>query len=125
MNIKQSLQTLKTDLHNKETTLKTIQNHYPHLAHLSEKDILAYLQIDTIDELIEHISQTLETSIAIYEDKVDGMICSCKDSKGALKDPYDTQELAQQQAAELMMHQKLELRAYPCPYGNGWHLTKG
>jgi hypothetical protein len=125
MNSKQSLQTFKADLYNKETTLKTIQKHYPHLAHLSENEILTYLQIETIDELREHIKQTLETSIAIYEDKIDGMTCSCKDSKGSLKDPYDTQELAQEQAAQSMMHQKQKLRVYPCPYGNGWHLTKG
>ena len=124
MNIKQSLQTLKADLHNKETTLKAIQKHYPHLAHLTEKEILSYLQIDTVDELREHIKQTLETSIAIYEDTVDGLICSCKDSMGISKDPYDTQELAQEKATQLMMQQKQTLRVYPCPYGNGWHLTK-
>jgi len=125
MNIRQSLHTLKSDFHNKETTLKTIQHHYPHLAHLSEKEILSYLQFDTIEELGEHFKQTLETSIDIYDDKMEGMVCSCKDSKGVLKEPYDTRELAQQQASQLMMHQKINLRVYPCPYGNGWHLTKG
>ena len=125
MNIKQSLQTLKADLHNKETMLKTIQNHYPHLAHFTEKEILKYLQIDTIDELREHIKQTLETSIAVYKDKIEELICSCKDSEGLLKDPYDTQEIAQRKASELMTRQKIKLRVYPCPYGNGWHLTKG
>ena len=123
--MKQSLHTLKADFHNKETTLKTIQHHYPHLAHLSEKEILTYLQIDTIEELGEHFKQTLETSISIYHDKMDGMVCSCKDSHGALKDAYDTHELAQVEASQLMMDQKFELRVYPCPYGNGWHLTKG
>lgn len=123
--MKQSLQTLKADLNNKETTLQTIQHHYPHLAHFSEKEVLHYLQIDTIEELRKHIKQTLETSIAIYEDKSESMVCSCKDSKGALKDHYDTQELAQQQVSELMMQKKHNLRVYPCPYGNGWHLTKG
>lgn len=125
MHINQSLQTLKADLSNKETTLKTLQHHYPHLAHLSQKEILSYLQIDTVEELRKHLKETLDASIAIYEEKVEGMACSCKDSNGVLKDPYDTQELAQQKASELMMHQKLNLRVYACPYGNGWHLTKG
>ena len=122
--MKQSLQTLKADLNNKETTLKTIQHHYPHLAHFSEKEVLTYLQIDTIEELRKHIKQTLETSIAIYEDKSESMVCSCKDSEGCFKDPYDTQEIAQDKANELMIHQKLKLKVYPCPYGYGWHLTK-
>ena len=124
MYFKESLHTLKTNLQDRETTLRTIQHHYPHLAHLSENEILKYLQIDTMEELGEHIRETLKSSMAIYADRVDGKICSCKDSKGNLKDPYDTQELAQQKASEQMMMQQAKLRVYPCPYGNGWHLTK-
>ena len=125
MNMKQSLRTLRADLHQKETMFKAIQNHYPHLAHFTEEEILKYLQIDTIEELREHMKQTLDTSVALYKDQIEEMICSCKDSEGSFKDPYDTQEVAQHKADELMMHQELKLRVYPCPYGNGWHLTKG
>ena len=42
MNLEKSLQRLKADLANKETTLKAIQNHYPHLANFPEKEMLEY-----------------------------------------------------------------------------------
>ena len=107
----------------KEIILRSIQNHHPHLAKFSEEEILAYFHLTTIEELQEHIQDPIKTS---PEDEINqSSLCSCKNSKGEFKDLYDTQELAQQQADQLMSHQILRLRVYPCPYGYGWHLTKG
>ncbi len=123
MNIKKSLQTLKTDLARKEATLKRLHNHYPHLAEFSEEEILAYFHLSTIDELKVHIQDSIKTST---DDEIHhNALCNCKDSKGELKDLYDTQEDAEQQADLIMTHQMLRLKVYPCPSGNGWHLTKG
>jgi hypothetical protein len=123
VNIKKSLETLKADLVRKETILRSIQNHHPHLAKFSEEELLAYYHLTTIEELQEHIQDPIKTS---PEDEINqSSLCSCKNSKGEFKDLYDTQELAQQQADQLMSHQILSLRVYPCPYGYGWHLTKG
>ncbi|MGB5506479.1 MAG: hypothetical protein WBM70_07335 [Sulfurovum sp.] len=123
MNIKKSLQALKTDLAHKETTLKTIQHLYPHLVNLSEKQVLSYFNVTTIEELKEHIQDSIKTSTEYEIDRA--TLCSCKDSKGECKELYDTQEIAQEKADQLMTHQMLKLRVYPCPFGYGWHLTKG
>lgn len=122
MNIKKSLQTLKSDLARKEATLKLIHNHYPHLADFTEEEILAYFHLSTINELREHIQDFIKTST---EDEThNNARCTCKDSKGEFKDIYDTQELAQQKADLLMTHKVLKLKVYLCPSGYGWHLTK-
>ena len=126
MDFKKSFQALKADLSSKETTLKTLQKYYPHLKQLSEKEILAYFHVSTIDELKEHIQHTKKLSISTPGHTInDSTICSCIDAKGVLKDLYNTQELAQEEADELIKHKRLNLRVYPCPYGYGWHLTKG
>ena len=123
MNIKKSLETLKADLVRKETILRSIQKHHPHLAKFSEEEVLAYFHLTTIEELQEHIQDPIKTS---PEDEINRSTpCSCKNSKGEFKDLYDTQELAQQQADHLISYQMSRLRVYPCPYGYGWHLTKG
>lgn len=122
MNLEKSLQTLKADLARKETILKSIQNHHPHLAEFSEEEVLAYFHLTTIEDLQEHIQNSIKTS---REDEINrSTLCSCKNSKGEFKDLYDTHELAQEQADQLMSHHMLRLRVYPCPYGYGWHLTK-
>jgi hypothetical protein len=122
VNIKKSLQTLKSDLGRKEATLKLIRNHYPHLADFTEEDILAYFHLSTINELSEHMQDFIKTSTD--DDIHHNALCTCKDSKGEFKDIYETQELAQQKADLLMTHQVLKLKVYPCPSGYGWHLTK-
>lgn len=125
MYLDKSLQAIKTDLAKKEATLKTIQKHYPHLKKLSEKEILSYFQVTTIDELSKHIKQLKESPISHTMPIMDNStMCTCKDSKGQQKDLYDTQEIAQQEADQLMLNKVLKLKVYPCPYGYVWHLTK-
>lgn len=124
-NIKKSLQTLKTDLLHKQTTLKTIQNYYPHLVNLSEKEILDYLHLTSIDQLNEHI-QEMSKNASVVKDSTDhSAFCTCMDSKGNPKTLYLTQKIAEQKAEELRVYQKQILKVYPCPDTHGWHLTKG
>lgn len=123
MNIKKSLQTLKDDLARKESILKSIQNHHPHLAKFSEEEVLAYFHLTTIEDLKEYIQNSIKTS---NENEMNhNTLCSCKNSNGEFKELYNTHELAQHGADKLMIYQRVKLRIYPCPYGNGWHLTKG
>lgn len=124
-NIKKSLQALKEDLRYKQTTLKVIQNHYPHLGHLSEKEILDYLHLTSIDQLNEHIQEMTKNGPTVKYSTDHSTFCTCVDSKGKPKELYLTQDIAEHQADELRLYQKQKLKVYPCPDTHGWHLTKG
>jgi len=117
--IKKSLQSLKSDLTRKETLLKTIQKHYPHLSNFSQNELLEYFQLDTLSELQVYIEDSILTSSE--DNMADTMLCTCKDGKGVFKMLYETEVLAQEQADR----SNTKLKVYPCPYGQGWHLTKG
>jgi len=46
--------------------------------------------------------------------------CDCKDSNGEFKTLYKTKD-----ELEYMLSSKsVRLKAFPCPYEKGWHLTK-
>lgn len=48
--------------------------------------------------------------------------CGCDDSDGFIKDSYLTKEDAKKMA-RIRAKAGVVLYPYPCPYGNGWHLT--
>lgn len=50
---------------------------------------------------------------------------SCIGNDGLPKASYETEEAAEKRARILRKEQRVLLRTYPCPFGNGWHLTKG
>lgn len=121
MNLKKSLQTLKEELSKKETTLKAIQQTHPHLLHLSESQLLTYFEVTTLDELdkyLKHQKKSIET------DTKNSPVCNCTDSHGQPKDLYSSEDSAQRAADALAKQKNLYLRVYPCPYLDGWHLTK-
>lgn len=125
MKIKKSLQAIKAELVHKETTLKILHKHYPHLAQFSEEQILKRFNVSTINELKEHIKYITESSLPATSHTItDNTMCSCNDEKGEWKYLYDTQARAQHEANELMINKRLKLKVYPCPYSYGWHLTK-
>lgn len=126
MNLEKSLQTIKTELAKRETTLKSIQQIYPYLEHLSEAEILAYFQVTSVDALDKHIQQIKNTNLH-HTDHLgsENAICNCTDSTGALKTLYETHALAELEMDQLNVKNLLTLRVYACPSGNGWHLTKG
>lgn len=49
-------------------------------------------------------------------------VCICTDSSGRAKDAYPSKEEAEKVIA-LRRKSGVHLKAYPCQYGNGWHLT--
>ena len=122
MNLIKSLQTLKKDLSKKETILKAIQQTHPHLIHLSASQLLTYFEVTTLDELDEYLKHEKE-SIPI--DTKNSLVCHCADSQGQPKTLYLSEESAQKEAYVLSKQKNLNLSHYPCPYQDGWHLTKG
>lgn len=125
MHFEKSLQSLKADLSNKETTLKAIQTHYPHLSHLSEKQILAYFEVATVDALNTHINATKPyTKDEDHHRERNISVCSCTGAQGKAKDVYESEVSAKEQISKLSKEKRLQLSVYRCPYGCGWHLTK-
>ena len=51
-----------------------------------------------------------------------GYFCTCEDAQGQPKMLYSSKKEAEE---ALGYTQALNLRIYPCPSENGWHLTKG
>lgn len=49
---------------------------------------------------------------------------SCAGRDGRPKARYESEDAATRRAEILAHEQHVSLRAYPCPYGGGWHLTK-
>jgi hypothetical protein len=48
----------------------------------------------------------------------------CKGQDGLEKTVYQTKQEAAETAHQIEIEQKLFLKAYQCPHGNGWHLAK-
>ena len=48
----------------------------------------------------------------------------CEGQDGVKKTVYQTQQEAADTAHQIEIEQRLFLRAYKCPHGNGWHLAK-
>ena len=125
MSLEQSLQSMKNDIAKKEEMLKSLQKYHPHLAHLSETQILAYFKVDSILELNEHSKCIKESTQANDNLSVqENDICSCTDSNGQPKDLYNSEASAQEESKILSRQKKLQLSVYICPDGYGWHLTK-
>jgi hypothetical protein len=126
MEFKKSLQAIKNDIDRSEEIFKLLQKSHPHLAHLSEIQILNYFHVNSIDQLHEHIQQIKASKESYYDLSVQKHeICSCRDSHGEIKNLYDSETSAQAEADTLSERYTLKLSVYRCPYGAGWHLTKG
>jgi hypothetical protein len=126
MEFKKSLQAIKNDIDRSEEIFKLLQKSHPHLAHLSEIQILNYFHVNSIDQLHEHIQQIKASKESYYDLSVQKHeICSCRDSHGEIKNLYDSETSAQAEADTLSKRYTLKLSVYRCPYGAGWHLTKG
>lgn len=125
MHSKKSLKALKNALLKNEEILKRLQKSYPHLAHLSENQILKYFNVQSLHELNKHMKQIKaskehQTIPPVQKNEV----CSCRDSHGQIKVLYDSEASAKEQIDTLSQRKRLQLHVYRCPYGCGWHLTK-
>lgn len=49
----------------------------------------------------------------------------CRGRNGRAKAAYETYEDADRRASILATEEGVYLQPYACPYGSGWHLTKG
>ena len=115
MNLKKSLQAIKNDIVQNEEILKVLQKSYPHLAHLSENQLLDYFNVKSIHELLRHIEQIKEAQEPqnLTIQKIE--ICSCTDSNGQTKDLYDSEVSAREQISKLSKEKRLQLSVYLCP----------
>lgn len=122
MDFKKSLQAIKKNRIKSEALFKLLQQSHPHLACFSEEQILNYFNVNTVDELHEHLQGIKEFQYNRKTEKIE--ICSCRDSHGEIKNLYETEASAQAEADTLFGHNRLKLSVYRCPHGCGWHLTK-
>jgi hypothetical protein len=125
MHLEKSLQAIKNELVVNEEILRILQRSYPHLTQLSENQILNYFNVKSIQELDGHIERIKASQEPQNLTVQKNEICSCRDSHGETKDLYDSEVSAQKEANTLSRQNKLKLSVYRCPYGCGWHLTKG
>jgi len=67
-----------------------------------------------------HLFKKQPSQSYTHHHKEDKNICTCKDSNGEFKYLYTSKD-----ELEYMLSSKsMALKAYPCPYVKGWHLTK-
>lgn len=53
------------------------------------------------------------------------LCAQCFGGDGRNKEAYLSEEYARIRASIILNERGIRLESYPCPYGNGWHLTKG
>lgn len=116
---------MKNALVKNEEILKRLQKSHPHLAHFSEKQILNYFHVQSLHEFDGHIKQLKESQAPYNLPLQNNEICSCRDGQGQIKELYDSEVSAREQIGHLAKEKRSQLRVYRCPYGSGWHLTKG
>jgi hypothetical protein len=112
--LKKSLKILKNNFLKNEEICNTLYHNYPHLIHLSEKQLCIYFDVTTIVAL-KHIKK----QIAIDKTSIQN-ICNCLDSKQQNKDLYSSLNSAKKQ----VKLSQIKLTIYPCPDTRGWHLSK-
>jgi len=112
--LKKSLKILKNDFIQNKEICHILYHNYPHLIHLSEKQLCIYFEVTTIIELKYIKKQMYTDKIAIQN------ICSCLDAKQQSKDLYASLHSAERQIKLSQTH----LSIYPCPNTRGWHLSK-
>ncbi len=107
---------MKNIIAKKEKMLRIIQKNYPHLAHLTKTQLLAYFEVDTLPKLERDMHDNL------INHNIN--LCSCTDSGGELKGLYHSEKSAKKEAAILIKQKRVKLNVYSCPNGCGWHLSK-
>jgi len=59
----------------------------------------------------------------IYEDKYYDICIECRSKDGTRKQSYPSMKEALEVIDRSPPMERKKLDCYPCPYGNGWHLT--
>ena len=128
MNFKKALKPIKKKLAKKDTTYIIIKSVYTHLSELTNEEILDYYNVQTPQELkqhIEYIKNILKNKIKNYKEVLEDIdTCFCRDSHGEFKYLYSTKKEAEQQVKYSSKSKQIKLKLYSCPYHCGWHLSK-
>jgi len=117
------LKDLKKKLKAKELAIKKIKNYYPYFSHMSELEIIQYLNLTDIKELIFY-SNKLSISTQTHNNNQLLIKCQCIDSNGISKNLYNSYDEAQKVVSYIKNQRQIHLKIYPCPTTNGWHISK-
>ena len=125
MNLKKALKPIKKNILNRNKDFITIRQVYPQLLDLTNREILDYynvLSIQPLEQHIKYIEKNLKNQIK--EEIKEIRECLCRDSRGEFKDIYNTEKEATQQVEYSFKTKRIKLTTYFCPYHQGWHLKK-
>ena len=90
------------------------------------KEAALYASANYKRHLTPYLCQTCgKWHLALVNRQTPSKKCTfCTGSDGSPKDAYQTEKNAKLRANIIRKESGVSLRVYPCPYGNGWHLTK-
>jgi len=127
MNLKKSLKSIRKTIVYKHNIFKTIKHVYTHLDDLSNREILNYYGIESIQELESHVEKIKEILLKHEMNRSDiepVESCFCMDSSKEFKYLYSSKKDAQRQILYSHKQKGIKLKLYSCPYHCGWHLSK-
>ena len=116
------LKALRKQLSEEEEAFGLIKKKYPHLAKMSDEDILLYCECNERTAIVEYVK---ELKINLLQEKNrDEIICACTDAGGNTKYLYIDRKDAEQTQVLSHREQNIVLKIYACPTSAGWHLAK-
>ncbi|MBC8196598.1 MAG: hypothetical protein H8E60_01790 [Candidatus Marinimicrobia bacterium] len=91
------------------------------------KEHSQYLKLDHDSELTPYKCNTCKKwHLSPKNRHTPSIICTtCTDGNKKPKELYFTKKGAQIRKTIILKEQKIKLKIYKCPNGDGWHLTKG
>lgn len=120
------LKRLKKRLSQKEEAIRKIKRLYPHLKILKDDILLQYLGLISYDSLIEFSRElgACDTDKSRQKESKKEHICYCCNREGMPKVLYRYKMEAQRAKKFISSQEGIELKIYPCPTSNGWHLAR-
>ena len=120
------LKRLKKRLSKRDEAIQKIKRLYPYLKILDNDILLKYLGLLDYDSLIEFSNELGSCDInSIYQkNSKQEYICYCCDRDGMPKVLYRDKLDAKRAKKFISSKESIELKIYPCPTSNGWHLSK-
>ena len=116
---------LRKQYKNEELAFLTVRKHYAQLDHMSDEEILLYLECNSRTEIVHLATQLKQSKIkAKGISSTSHTNCTCLDAKGNSKNLYADEAEAKRMSKLLSKEQNIVLSVYVCPSNDGWHLTK-
>jgi len=119
----QGLKALKRQLNEEEKLLLRLKHDYPHLAKMNKVALMHYFYVTDKHKLFAYIKVLTEKRYAT-KDEATVCVCSCHDSYGIPKILYASRSEAESVVQYVLKNRQLQLKIYPCPWEQGWHLSK-